>query len=118
NPSARTRAPSGKVTIATARGYWPANALNRCVHLRCGHESPEEADVLVARTRRPGDAGPRGRGATPACGSRNDQDLAGHDGEGDFRLPPFSSHTRRAASGKRGDPRGPLTLRSRSAVGA
>ena len=74
-----------------------------------GHESPEEADVLVARADRRRDVS--AGGSVSACASRspNDQALAGQRGEASRRLSRRRSHTGRARSGKRTQQRLPLS---------
>src|ERR1044072_8909221 len=94
------------IQAAVAMNKFPPRCLPG---LRCDRASGEEAEVLVARPHRPGDAGPRGRGATSAGRSPDDQSLARDHGEGNFRFPPFRSHTRRAPSVRRGEPQVPLS---------
>src|SRR5215475_1673990 len=92
----------------TPSAYCP-DSRRRGADLQCGRESREEAEVLVARTHQPGDAGPRGRGAAHGSRSPDDQALARHDGEGDLRLPPVRSDAGRAPSGQRREPQVPLS---------
>jgi hypothetical protein len=82
--------------------------------LGCGHESPEEADVLVARAHRPRDASP-GRGSTSGCStSPNNQNLAKPHGQANRQLASLRSHAGPARSRQQGQPQLPLTLLSGS----
>ena len=86
----------------------------RSPRLGCGHESREEADVLVARTHRPRDAS-RGRGSTSGCStSPNNQNLAKPHGQANRQLASLRSHAGPARSRNRGQPQLPLTLLSGS----